>query len=330
MTKKQTLSFLLLAFVLMLQTTGAQQQQKQKQKQKQQQQFAAPTSRVINAAQLLLDLKTLAADEMQGRGVGAPGGLKARQYVAERFKKSGLKPFGASFFQPFEFENRTGVKREAANVVGFIKGKQNPEKYIVVTAHYDHVGVIDNQIYNGADDNASGTAALFALAEYFNKKRPANSIIFAALDAEESGLRGARKFVAEPPVKKESILLNVNMDMISRNEAGELYAAGTYHYPFLKKYLEDAAKTAPIKLRLGHDRPEQGQDDWTNQSDHGAFHQAKIPFIYFGVEDHKDYHRPTDDFENIDQKFYVGAVETILDALKKFDAGLAQVEKRAG
>ena len=200
--------------------------------------------------------------------------------------------------------------------------------YIVVTAHYDHVGVIDNQIHNGADDNASGTAALFALAEYFNKNRPLNSIIFAALDAEESGLRGARRFVAEPPVKKESILLNANMDMISRNQAGELYAAGAYHYPFLKKYLEDAAKNAPIKLRLGHDRPEQGSDDWTNQSDHGAFHQAKIPFIYFGVEDHKDYHRPTDDFENIDQKFYVGAVETILDALKKFDAGSAQIEKQ--
>ena len=121
MTKKQTLSFLLLAFVLMLQTTGAQQQKQQRQKQ---QQFSAPTSRVINAAQLLLDVKTLSADDMQGRGVGAPGGLKARQYVAERFKKSGLKPFGESFEQSFEFSHRLRgggeEKVKAANVVGYI------------------------------------------------------------------------------------------------------------------------------------------------------------------------------------------------------------------
>ena len=287
----------------------------------------APSSKIFNAKRLLSDLETLSTDEMQGRLVGTPGGIKAREYVLKRFRETGLEPFGKSHLQPFEFANRSGQKMQGANVVGFVKGKQNPEKYIVVTAHYDHVGVRNGQIYNGADDNASGTAALFALAEYFRKNRPAHSIIFAALDAEEVGLEGAEKFVAEPPVRKESIVLNVNMDMIAHNDANELYAVGTYHYPFLKSYLEEVARTAPVKLKFGYEGPNVARsDDWTFQSDHFAFHQAKIPFVYFGVEDHKDYHKPTDDFANINQAFYVRAAETVLTAVKTFDKNLKQIE----
>jgi hypothetical protein len=292
----------------------------------------APTSKIFSAKKLLSDLEILSADDMQGRWVGTPGGIKAREYVLKRFKESGLEPFGNSFLQPFEFATRSGEKLQGANVIGYIKGKRNPEKYIVVTAHYDHVGVRNGQIYNGADDNASGTAALFALGEYFKKKRPANSIIFAALDAEEAGLQGARKFVAAPPVKIESIVMNVNMDMIAHNDKNELYAVGTYHYPFLKPYLEQIGKTAPVKLSFGYEGPNVPRaDDWTSQSDHFAFHQAKIPFIYFGVENHKDYHQPTDEFANINQGFYVRATETVLAAIKKLDENLAQIEKqRAG
>lgn len=283
----------------------------------------APKSKIINAEQMLRDVETLSSDEMQGRGIGTPGGIKAREYVAARFKESGIKPFKDSFVQSFEFTNRANVKISGANVVGYVEGKKHKDKYIVISAHYDHVGVQKGEIYNGADDDASGTAALFALGEYFKKNKPAHSIIFAAFDGEESGLRGSRAFVAAPPVAKEAIVLNVNMDMVSRSDKNELYASGTYHYPAFKPLLEKVAKNAKIKLLLGHDRPEQGQNDWTNQSDHGSFHAARIPFIYFGVEDHKDYHRPTDDFANINQEFYVRAVETILEAVKSFDKNLS-------
>ncbi len=279
----------------------------------------APTSKIINAAQLLLDDQTLSADEMAGRGIGTAGGIKAREYIAAQFKTAGIESFGESYFQPFEVTGRNGAKINGANVVGYIEGKQLKDKYIVVSAHYDHLGTIKGEIYNGADDDASGTAALFAIAEYFSKNKPAHSIIFAAFDGEESGLRGSRAFVTAPPVKKESIALNINMDMIAHNDKNELYASGTFHYPNLKPTLEQVAKSAKVKLLIGHDRPEQKSDDWTNQSDHFAFHQAKIPFIYFGVEDHNDYHRPTDDFVNINQEFYVRAVETILEAVKSFD-----------
>jgi Zn-dependent M28 family amino/carboxypeptidase len=288
----------------------------------------APSSKIIDAGQLLKDDETLSADDMQGRGIGTPGGAKAREYVAARFKESGLKPFGNSYLQTFDFTNRNNEKVNGANVVGYIEGKKNPEKYIVVTAHYDHLGTRNGVIYNGADDDASGVAALFAMANYFKEKRPSHSLIFVAFDGEESGLRGSNAFVAAPPVKKESIVLNVNMDMVAHNDKNELYASGAYHNPALKPQLETIAKSAKIKLLIGHDRPEQKSDDWTNQSDHFAFHQAKIPFIYFGVEDHKDYHKPTDDFENINKEFYVRAVETILETVKTFDKNLPQIEKQ--
>lgn len=282
----------------------------------------APVSKIINAERLLRDIQTLSADDMEGRGVGMGGGEKAREYVVKRFQESGIKPFQNGYVQPFEFTNRAGVKMNAANVLGYIEGKKYKDRYIVVSAHYDHVGIIKGEIYNGADDDASGTTALFALAEYFAEKRPSHTIIFAAFDAEESGLRGARDFVSAPPVAKEKIALNINMDMISRSDKGELYAAGTYHYPLLKKPLEKVARKAKIKLLFGHDRPELKENDWTTQSDHAAFHAARIPFVYFGVENHADYHRPTDDYANIQPEFYVRAVETILAAMKALDKDL--------
>lgn len=286
-------------------------------------------SRNFAAEKLLSDLEILSSDEMQGRWVGTPGGIKAREYVLKRFKESGLKPFGNSYLQPFEFTNQAGERLQGANVGGYIKGKRSPKKYIVISAHYDHVGVRRGEIYNGADDNASGTAALFALAAHFKKNRPAHSVIFVAFDAEEAGLQGSKKFVAAPPVNKESIVVNINLDMIAHNDANELYAVGTFHYPFLKPHLENVAKTAPVKLLFGHEGSNVPEaEDWTSQSDHYSFHRLKIPFVYFGVEDHKDYHRPTDDFENINQAFYVRAVETILAAVKAFDANLRQIENQ--
>jgi len=276
---------------------------------------SGPESKLFDAGQLLRDVEVLSADDMEGRSADRPSMQKARDYVDKRFRESGLRPTR----QEFEIKQR-GPVLKGVNFVGQIKGSKDPDKYIIITAHYDHVGMNRGEIYNGADDNASGTAALFAIASYFKKNPPGRSLIFAAFDAEEKGLDGARYFVSNLPVKKESILLNVNMDMISRNDKGELYAAGTFHYPQLKAPLEAVQKKAGVKLLFGHDDPKLGHDDWTGQSDHAAFHREKIPFIYFGVEDHKDYHHPTDDFANIQPEFFVRAVETIIDTAKAFDA----------
>ncbi|HEX8355659.1 MAG TPA: M28 family peptidase, partial [Pyrinomonadaceae bacterium] len=197
------------------------------------------------------------------------------------------------------------------------------ERFIVVTAHYDHVGVREGVVYNGADDNASGVAVLLQLAARFGGGRPPeNSVIFAALDAEEMGLLGAQALVKRLRGEKRDLALNVNMDMVSRSERGELYVAGAHHTPALRPLLERVAARAPAKLLLGHDRPEQGRDDWTSQSDQFHFHRAGVPFVYFGVEDHKDYHKPTDDFDALNRPFFLHAAETILDAVETLDAEL--------
>jgi Zn-dependent M28 family amino/carboxypeptidase len=275
-----------------------------------------PESKLFDVGKLIEDVRVLSADDMDGRSLDRPSISKARDYIKKRFTEVGLKPTEQGFDVRVRGQE---TPAKGVNYVATIKGKKKADKYIVITAHFDHLGVRSGETFNGADDNASGTAALFAIAAYFKKNQPEHSLIFVALDAEERGLIGARYLVANPPVPKDSIVLNVNMDMICRNDKDELYAAGAFSYPHLKPVLEKIQSKAGVKLILGHDDPQLGMGDWTNQSDQAAFHAAKIPFIYFGVEDHKDYHRSTDDFAGIQPGFYVKAVETIIETIGAMD-----------
>ncbi|HEX7049322.1 MAG TPA: M28 family peptidase [Longimicrobiales bacterium] len=297
---------------------------------------SAPGGR-IDAERMLETVRYLADDARRGRRTGTPGNEAARAYIVEAFRRVGLTPVAGGYTHPFTFTGRRdGSEYRGVNILGTIEGRVRPDRYIVITAHYDHVGVgkpdaTGDSIYNGADDNASGTAALLALAAYFHAHAPANSMLFAALDAEEMGLRGARALVADPPVPLDDVVIDVNMDMVSRNARGELYVAGTYHYPFLAPLVERIAAGASVTLLPGHDRPGLPPgDDWTSASDHGAFHAAGIPFLYFGVEDHPDYHRPSDEVAKIDPDFYARAVETILDVVLALDADLDAVAAQRG
>lgn len=280
----------------------------------------------VDAARLLEDVRQLSADSMEGREAGTKGAASARAYVLRRFGEVGLAPLWPSFEQPFDLP----AKRKGVNLVGYVRGTKQPERFVVVTAHYDHLGTRDGQVYNGADDNASGVAVLLQLAAHFGgAARPEHSMLFAALDAEEMGLVGARELVKRLRAEKRDVALNVNLDMVGRSERGELYASGTHHTPALRPALERVAARAPVKLLFGHDLPGQGLDDWTNQSDHYPFHRAGIPFVYFGVENHKDYHRPSDDPETLTRDFFVGAAETVLEAVAALDAELAAEPKAA-
>lgn len=268
--------------------------------------------------QLLKDVETLSLDSYEGRKTGTKGAEMARTYLTGRLKEIGLKPYPgmSSYEQTFEVKGRNGAPAiEGKNLIACIPGKT--DNIIVISAHYDHVGVIKEQVFNGADDNASGVAGLLQFAKYFAKNKPNNTLIFAIFDAEEMGLQGAKAFVAKPPVALEKIKLNINMDMISHNDKGELYAAGTFKYPELKPFLYTTS--AKLKLLLGHDDPKLGQDDWTNQSDQGAFNAKNIPFIYFGVEDHKDYHKATDEYQNINKEFFIEAANVIQSVIINID-----------
>jgi Zn-dependent M28 family amino/carboxypeptidase len=275
-------------------------------------------------AQLLKDVEILSSDAYQGRKTGTKGAEMARAYIIARFQKLGLKsyPQHVNYAQEFTFNSRGGAKVNGTNVIGYIPGKGN--NVIVVSAHYDHLGTVKDEVFNGADDNASGTAGLLKIAAYFAKNKPNNTIIFASFDAEEMGLQGAKAFVANPPVPIGTVAVNVNMDMIGHSEKAELYVCGTYKYPNLKKYIDTTRKD--IKVSLGHDDPKLGHDDWTNQSDQGAFNAKDIPFLYFGVEDHKDYHKATDEYSTITKQFFSNAAATVLDVVKNIDqqTGLQQ------
>lgn len=268
-------------------------------------------------SQLLTDTKTLSADTYQGRKTGTKGSEMARSYIKGRLRSIGLKSFPqlANYEQQFTAMEKSGNKVTAKNVIAYIPGKT--DHVIVLSAHYDHLGVIDGDIYNGADDNASGVAGLLKIAAYYAKAQPNNTLIFAFFDAGELDWQGSQTFVNHPPVPLDKIVMNINLDMISHNQKGQLYASGTYKYPQLKSYL---THTNPdLKIMLGHDNPSLGVDDWTYQSDQGAFNNKNIPFIYFGVEDHKDYHKPTDKFENINEEFFANAANAILEIVDNFD-----------
>jgi Zn-dependent M28 family amino/carboxypeptidase len=283
----------------------------------------APAISTIDSAALIDTVRVLSAAEMGGRRTGTPGGLKARAWVRDRFAQIGLPPATRDgHVMPFRFTNRSGEAVDGANVAAICRGTGTDSAAVVVSAHYDHVGTRDGRVYHGADDNASGVAVLLELMKVCRDRPFAHSLVFVAFDAEEQGLQGAKAFVASPPIPRERIALNVNLDMVARGDTGELYVAGTHHYPALKPPLERVAARAPMKLLFGHDLPGTGTSDWTMQSDHGPFHAARIPFVYFGVEDHPDYHKPTDTADKIDPKFLANAAAVILDALTALDTSL--------
>lgn len=269
----------------------------------------------INDDQLIEDLRVLSSNEMEGRRAGTAGNIKAREYLLYRYEEAGAEPFNGSYTYEFDFTNRQGDELTGVNVMGQISGKS--DSVIIITAHYDHIGIRDSLIYNGADDNASGTAALLTYISYFSQNKPEHTLVFAALDAEEMGLQGARA-LTQDSVFLEKVKLNINLDMIAQNDMNEIYAVGTYHYPELKPVLK-GIDTGDIQLLFGHDNPNGELDDWTFASDHGPFHQKGVPFVYFGVEDHVHYHKHTDDFETIPQDFYKSTVRMILNAILKFD-----------
>jgi hypothetical protein len=298
-----------------------------------------PPSISAPADRLLEDVRILSADDMQGRLIGSEGGAKARAYIVERLAEIGVAPaIGDSFEHSFTVK-RGGKDAVGANLIGIIPGTGGSDHALVLMAHYDHVGMQGGQIYNGADDNASGVATLLAVAESLKRQAPLHDVIVALVDGEErgnspgeGGMAGSRAMVADPAFRPflDRTVLAVNLDMVSRSDRNELYAAGAFRTPALRPYLEQIAASAPVTLKLGHDDPALGRDDWTTQSDHMAFHQIGKRWVYFGVEDHPDYHRPTDDFGAIPQDFFRRSAATVEQAVRVFDQNLDSMDLKSG
>lgn len=301
----------ILALALMISTFSFAQKSEQKKSEK-------STDKIVETnSTLLKHLETLSSDAFEGRKTGTKGNEKAQEYIIEQFKNLNVSAFGSSYKHNFTFERRKDTIA-AVNVLAKIVGTQFPDKYIVISAHYDHLGIgKDGEIYNGADDDASGVAALFNFAECLKKNPPKHTVVLAAFDAEEMGLQGAKYFVEK--MKDSKIVTNLNMDMISRSAKNELYVVGSRYTEALQNLIKDFNNPTDTKLLVGHDGSD-GKQDWTFSSDHGPFHRADIPFLYFGNEDHKAYHKPTDDFSDITPVFYQNAVTIIESVFRDLDA----------
>ena len=277
--------------------------------------------------QLLADVRILSADDMEGRDTGSPGGERARAYIVSRLEAIGIAAPLMGRLQPFaaEVPTRSGPKRYAGtNILGLIPGTRVPDRYIVISAHYDHVGTRDGLIYNGADDNASGVATMLEIATRLKAQPPEHSVIIVAFDGEERGLIGAKHFVQAPPVPLTSIALNLNFDMTARAETdGHLWVTGTWQHPTLRPMLESVTAVGPVSLAFGKDTPQDtGENNWVEASDHGAFFKAGIPFLYLGVDYHPDYHRPSDDFERITPSVFASATELAVSSFRALDRAI--------
>lgn len=284
--------------------------------------FATAAAAQVDQAILLNDVRTLSSDSMEGRGAGTPGGERARAYVAARFEALGLTAPASGRLQPFTREGRRGAV-SGANVLGVVRGTRTPDRWIIVSAHYDHLGVRDGQIYNGADDNASGVASMLEVARQLREHPPEHSVLFIAFDAEERGLLGARAYVDAPAVPLDATSLEFNLDMTAREDDGRLWVTGTYQNPRLRPILEPIGPSGPVRLAFGKDTPQDtGENNWVMTSDQGPFAERNMAFLYFGADYHPDYHRPTDDFERVRPEVLTGATDLIVRSFRALDAAL--------
>lgn len=294
----------------------------------------------LDSDRMMQDLSWMAHPEREGRESGQAGALATRHWLVQQYQQIGLQPAGVDdYLHEYEVQEHiqfSGVFRQrqrqieaisnAANVLGSLPGKQPHLPAIVITAHYDHLGVRDGHIFHGADDNASGVAAMLELARYFAQHPTEHPLLFMALDSEEKGLQGAVALFRDQAVQPSQLAFNVNLDMLSRDTERQLFAVGTYQHPWLHPLLDQVQQQSSVRLMRAHDRPwwRAGRtENWVNSSDHGVFHRHGVPFIYFGVADHPDYHTPRDTSDRVDAAFYQAVTETVLDFIVKLDQQLA-------
>ena len=283
----------------------------------------------VETTRLMSRLSALSADSMEGRRAGTPGSLRARAWIIGQLTAMGVKPAGATFEQYVKLPVRAGMDTVGANVVARIPGKRRDGQVIVLSAHYDHLGVRNGAVFNGADDDASGCVALLTIAERLLKDPPQHDIILAFFDNEEGGMHGSKTFVASGPVTADRIALDINLDMIARQDGKALWVSGLSHNPAFKPLVDKAILSSSITIKLGHDTKDlKPGDDWTNSSDHAAFHAKGIPFLYLGVEDHADYHKAGDDADKVDPAFYRGAVDFAYRLMREADARIDVLPKR--
>ena len=298
-------------------------------------------------------VETLAHDSLEGRRAYTEGSLKAADYIAGCLRDMGITPYKDSYFQDFKTKDskvyENGMEYHlippgemVRNVIGIIEGKDT-SNYVIVGAHYDHLGKSGNQledsIYNGADDNASGVSAVLQIANAFiaSGEKPLNTVIFAFWDAEEMGLIGSKCFVKSfEDIKRVQFYLN--LDMIGRdNKDSSSQVAVVYSYTIMdqEQFFNDKIEKYRLNLEIVRDKDSINQNFTYNffsryenvskdfsmfnqNSDHAPFDKKNVSFLLFTSGLHRDYHELTDHAEMINWEKLTDITKLSFITLYKF------------
>ncbi|VAW17088.1 Aminopeptidase [hydrothermal vent metagenome] len=263
----------------------------------------------INADDLKEHLYIFASDILEGRRTGEKGQKMAANYLTAYYKNLGLKaPKGHDDYLqiiPKEFF-KNASKASSENVVAYIEGSELPNEILVISAHYDHLGKKGEEVYNGADDDGSGTTALMEIAQAFQvaaKKgyRPKRSILFLHLTGEEEGLFGSKYYTSHPIFPLNNTVANLNIDMVGRvdekhkNNPNYIYLIGADKLSSELHKLSEETNKIYSKLKLDYTyNDEKDPNRFYYRSDHYNFAKNNIPVIFYFNGVHEDYHKPTD------------------------------------
>lgn len=271
----------------------------------------------INAEKLKEHLYILASDEYEGRDTGEPGQKKAAEYIKNFYiLKNITSPFGdKNYYQVVPTAHLKPNLKPSENVLAYIKGTEKPDELIVISAHYDHIGAQLGEIYNGADDNGSGTVAIMAIAEAFKKatldgKGPKRSILFLHVTGEEKGLLGSKYYTNFPVFPLAKTVTNFNIDMIGRiddtheNGPNYVYIIGSDKLSTELHHIHEKINEKFTNISLDYKYNDNNDPNrFYYRSDHYNFAKNNIPVIFYFSGLHQDYHKPSDTPDKINYDF---------------------------
>lgn len=292
----------------------------------------------ITVEELKEQLYYYASDDMEGRDTGSPGQKRAVNYLRDLYTKMGV-PGGAENGKYFQTVPGTAFGKpelSSENVLAFIKGKELPDEVLVLSAHLDHVGMENGQVFNGADDDGSGTIALIEIAEAFKQAvndgyGPKRSILFLHVTGEEIGLKGSKYYSENPIYPMANTIANLNIDMIGRIDPNQkdnpdyVYLIGSDMLSQDLHDISEAANKKYINMRL--DYTYNGKDDpnrFYYRSDHYNFAKNNVPVIFYFNGVHEDYHKATDTPDKIEYELYTRRTKLIFATAWE----IANAEKR--
>ena len=288
-------------------------------------------SKTIQIEDLYKHISVLSSDSLEGRETGKRGQKMAADYIASFFSSIGIPPFKKNtYYQKFKVKSERHIckcddcdldffKRifksnqtiRGENVLGYIEGSDLKDELLIITAHYDHLGMHDSLIFNGADDDASGVSAALEIAKAFMLAKksgngPRRSVLIMPVSGEEKGLLGSRYYTDNPIYPLENTVANLNIDMIGRlddwhDNGNYVYLIGSDRLSYDLHQVNEKMNSEYVGLDLDYRFNEEDDPNrYYFRSDHYNFAKNNIPVIFYFNGVHEDYHKPSDTIEKID------------------------------